>query len=79
MRRNKSPEEVSQFIPRTVRTSSGRKITPVGRDIESIREREKEVKQTPPAPPVNLAKPPKTGRFNFIPNLGKRTFFLIKS
>lgn len=71
MRRNKSPEE-SHYTPRTIRTSSGRKVTPVGRHGESASEREeRQVKQQPPPPPVNLGKPPKTGKYNFIPNLSK--------
>ena len=69
--RRKSPEE-GRYIGRTIRTSSGRKITPAGRHGgDCYIEKEKEVKQPPPPPPVNLAKPPKTGRYNFIPNLSK--------
>jgi len=64
IRRNKSPEEeLSRYTQRS-RTSSGRKITPSSIMKESI-----EIKTVPPPPPVNLSKPPKTGRYNFIPNL----------
>ncbi|CAL8081155.1 unnamed protein product [Orchesella dallaii] len=63
IRRNKSPEELSRYTQRS-RTSSGRKITP-----SSILKENAEVKAVPPPPLVNLSKPPKTGRYNFIPNL----------
>jgi len=71
VRRNKSPDDLGFYQPKG-RTSSGRKINASRNGGDNDNHVDQHVKNgPPPSPPVDLGKPPKSDKFNFIPSLGE--------